>query len=246
MPDQNDNIAQNGPPPFDVDHLLRDLKDLPEVAAPLDFSEHLARTIEKIDDVEGVSWWKRFFLPAAEGGFRIPAYAYGAAAALAVLVVSVYVFNITSFEQDLRREIDPRPAIKETETGIQQGLGAEESNGDDEAPLENETQPLPLREESDNATQQSGPHSEDVTVTDEARSPAGRGQTAAPEAATGTQRTEPLREDDDQMEFRTRGFLGAKDALSPLDSLLSDSLRRADSLQRSRIELRSEPQPDTR
>ncbi|MBR9978843.1 MAG: hypothetical protein KFH87_12225 [Bacteroidetes bacterium] len=245
MPEQNDNIARNGPPPFDVDLLLHDLRELPEVAAPMDFSEHLSRKIEKIDNIEGISLWKRFFLPAAEGGFRIPAYAYGAVAALAVVFVSVYVFNITSFEQELHREIDPRPAIKESETRIRQGLDAKGSNGD-EAPLERETPPLPLIEESGDAIGQTERKSESGAGTDDALSQGGRAETSAPEAATATESAEPLRENDDQSEFRTRGFLGAEDALSHPDSLLSDSLRRADSLQRSRIDIQSEPEPEAR
>lgn len=88
--------------------LLKDLRAMPRISAPLDFQEHLRRRIEETEAV--LPWWKRFFAWRPGWGFGVPGYAYGAIAAAFVAVVAVYVFNTTNFEQELRRESERIPA----------------------------------------------------------------------------------------------------------------------------------------
>lgn len=90
--------------PEEQQRLLKDLRAMPRVSAPLDFSTHLARRIEEETSAATLPWWRRLFLSRTDGGVHIPAYAYGAAAASVLLIVSVYVFQTTDVERELRQE----------------------------------------------------------------------------------------------------------------------------------------------
>ena len=105
MSDTHDPRNSHDEVPEEQQRLLKDLRAMPRVSAPLDFAAHLASRLVEEEKTVPVSWWKRFFLPRTEGGFRIPAYAYAAAAASVVLVISVYVFQTTDVEQEMRDSI---------------------------------------------------------------------------------------------------------------------------------------------
>ncbi len=85
--------------------LLRDLRAMPRVSAPLDFTEHLRRRIDEIESFQ--PWWKRALAWKPTWGFGIPGYAYGAVATVFLAVFAVYMFNATDVERDLRRETAP-------------------------------------------------------------------------------------------------------------------------------------------
>ena len=85
------------------EQLLRDLRAMPRADAPLDFAAQLKRRIEA--EALVLPWWRRLFRAPSAGGFQLPSYAYGAAAAAVLVVVSVYVFQTTDVEQALREEV---------------------------------------------------------------------------------------------------------------------------------------------
>ncbi len=239
MSDPNDTQLANGEEPFENERLLKDLKSLPRISAPLDFSLHLREAIGEIEASDALPWWKRFFRPASEGGFQIPAFAYGAAAAMVVLIVSVYVISVTDFEREMQQQLTPQPPAGEQvqEDQVQTG----------KTPAENEAQP---RKEQKAATPR----------TDEQQSPAMQFEhvdqpapatlplersvyKSGEEAGTRTGRVnkkpvsiaEPQSKTEKQLEFRTRGLLMDEGSLPELkDSLAADSLRKLDSLRRLR------------
>jgi hypothetical protein len=166
MPDNKDITQQNGEAPFEPERLLHDLKAMPRVSAPMDFSYHLSKAIEEIEIRPATSWWKRLFIPATEGGFRIPGVAYGAVTVMVVLFFSVYVFKVTDFDRDLQQELDPNTPAEETmpaldaaaETEAETPSSSEQAGQGNIAP---ETQPAtPVTEPAARETQPATPVTE--------------------------------------------------------------------------------------
>lgn len=107
--------------------LLRDLRAMPRVSAPMDFQEHLSR---RIDDIESVQpWWKRALTWKPNWGFGIPGYAYGAVATVVIAVFAVYMFDATDVERELRRETVPAEKSQDILHEQAEIPGKEESTG---------------------------------------------------------------------------------------------------------------------
>ena len=105
MPDSQHPRNNQHASPEEPAALLRDLRAMPRVSAPMDFQEHLRR---RIDDMESAQpWWKRALAWRPSWGFGIPGYAYGAVATVFLAVFAVYLFNSTDVERELRRQTAP-------------------------------------------------------------------------------------------------------------------------------------------
>ncbi|MBN1449311.1 MAG: hypothetical protein JXA28_15400 [Bacteroidetes bacterium] len=117
--------------------LLRDLRAMPRVSAPLDFRQHLQQHIDESENT--LSWWKRLLSWKPGWGFGIPGYAYGAVAAAFVAVIAVYVFNTTDFERDLQQEQQELYRTTDPEQKV--------PDHQEELPAEADEQPLPLEDE---------------------------------------------------------------------------------------------------
>jgi hypothetical protein len=121
MSDLNNHNEQSPEPDDETFRPLRGtLRGLPKVAAPADFEFRLRQAIAAENVAPAPPWWKRFFLPAREGGFRMPVYAYGAVAAVLVVVFSYYVYQRTDMEQQVREQGRPEEQRVE-EPGISPG-----------------------------------------------------------------------------------------------------------------------------
>ena len=110
--------TQHSPLPVDPEEeqfsaLLRELRELPSVSAPIDFEYRLKRAIASEHAAPALPWWKRLLQSGQMGGFRIPAYAYGAVAAVVILVFSYYVYQRTNIKDELR-------GLEQTEEGIRE------------------------------------------------------------------------------------------------------------------------------
>lgn len=228
MPDANDITRSSGEPPFEPQRLLQDLKAMPRISAPMDFSTHLARAIAQSESAPVPPWWKRFFLPEVEGGFRIPGLAYGAVGLMVVLFFSVYVFQVTDFERDLRKETQPDTPAEETapeldpENSMESDLELRSIDSNSPDPVV-----APTADESEAPA---------VTPTEQpAAKPAEqpRARTEAPPSAPPAQPKQVEATDD--LEHNIRGFFEAEKKPA-MDSARSDSLRTLDSLRRLRVE----------
>jgi hypothetical protein len=242
MSEPNDITQQNGETPFEPERLLSDLKAMPRVSAPMDFSYHLSEAIAALDAEKPAPWWKRFFLPAIEGGFRIPALAYGGVTALVVLSVSVYVFNVTDFDRELQQQLDPRSTEQEMipERDLPPG---ETPGGSDHRPASPSAAPVESdaddrRDQADTpseskvespTTAPTLPEKTENDVQDAGRSP-------VPAVA------EPQSKSTGEKEYRVRGLLDMDLELRLSDSLANDSLRRLDSLRKLQSD-KSAPSP---
>lgn len=243
MSDPNDITQQNGESPFEPERLLKDLRSLPKVQAPMDFTYHLSQSIEQLESKERVAWWKRPFLPAVEGGFRIPALAYGAVAVMVVLFFSVYVFNVTDFERDMKQEMERgtedrmvAPDEQRTPSDVSdqkfKSKEAETGKRDMTPSVSRERQTTPDAG-TDAATDV--PTGRTTAVPAEpARQDMFRKSEQTPATLPAAAPAKPQSLDAVEEEFRVRGFLETDKDLRILDSLAGDSLRKLDSLRRLR------------
>lgn len=254
MSDQNDITQQNGEAPFEPERLLRDLKAIPRVSAPMDFSYHLSKAIEEIETRPNTSWWKRLFIPAAEGGFRIPAIAYGAVTVMVVLFFSVYVFKVTDFDRDLQQELEPGTPAEETMPSSDEVTGTkaetpstiEQQSQETTAP---ETQPVAPATEAPAADAPAEAAPKEVKQVPVPES-AGRPEDAKRQKNTTILPTavpaKPQSLEDVESEYRVRGFLEADKQITQKDSVKNDSLRRLDSIRRQKIGVPEQPPANPR
>lgn len=244
MPDHKDSTQHNGEAPFEPERLLRDLKAMPRVSAPMDFSYHLSKAIEKIETRPSTPWWKRLFIPAAEGGYRIPGIAYGAVTVMVVLFFSVYVFKVTDFDRDLRQEIDPDAPVEET---IPAGDAVDDARSEAPSSLEQKSQGTAVPEAQPAAPATDALKGEQQTPVSES---AGQTQDAARQKNTTILPTavpaKPQSLEDVESELRLRGFLEMDKQAAEKDSSKSDSLRRLDSIRRQKIGTPEPPPADPR
>lgn len=86
--------------------LIQDLRSLPRAQAPSDFARLLQ---QRIAAAPATPWWRR--LPGMDPLFpsRVPAFAYGAVALVAVVAFSLYVYKASNIEQQLQ----PAPRTEE-------------------------------------------------------------------------------------------------------------------------------------
>lgn len=244
MLDHKDNAQHNGEAPFEPERLLRDLKAMPRVSAPMDFSYHLSKAIEKIETRPSASWWKRLFIPASEGGFRIPGIAYGAVTVMVVLFFSVYVFKVTDFDRDLRQEIEPDAPVEET---IPEGDAVDDAKVEAPSSLEQKSQETSLPEAQPATPATDAPSGDQRTPVSES---AGQTPDAARQKSTTILPTavpaKPQSLEDVESEYRVRGFLEVDKQITPKDSSKIDSLRRLDSIRRQKIGAPEPPPADPR
>jgi hypothetical protein len=229
----------DGEVPFEPERLLHDLKTLPKVSAPMDFSYHLTTALTELDSASTLPWWKRFFRPAADGGFRISSIAYGTAAVMVVMIVSVYVISVTDFQREIQRELNPEPsAIEETESTPEKLEYPNDMNARDASPSsilpsrsEERAPAIEFKEQIDAKREErpAKPASKDVPESmlkktgerESGRSSIIPSAPALPQAKSA-----------EQFEFRTRGILDEEQNILVRDSSISDSIRRYDSLRR--------------
>ena len=215
------------------DALLRDLRSLPMVTAPLDFQVHLKQRIAEIEATATLPWWQRFFKPAREGGFPIPAFAYGAVATVVVLTVSIYVYRATNVEQTLQEK--PLQQIEQT------------------VPTAPESEPLPKEVQPTPKVEITVPSAEPTRIPApqvvEKKSNVPAKQLRAAPVTPPSEASPPAKEENDKTEafeliFKTRGGVDAYNAIT--DTTLSDSLRRLDSLRRYQLQHIPPKEPDPR
>lgn len=220
--------AEQHPEPG-YDALLRDLRSLPKVNAPLDFQHHLNEKLNALRHVEALPWWKRFFKPAREGGYQIPAFAYGAVATVVVLAVSVYVYRASFVEETFRSE---------QETPAEQVL-PEQQDIDQPAQQPVVKEKLPPPSPSSPATP---PAARQPELRPMPPPPVTR--TPAPAPAKKSQvREEANATESNELKFRTRGdFDYDPEFSSPQDSVM----RRLDSLRKLQMDRRPPNQPNPR
>jgi hypothetical protein len=257
MSDTIDTVNETGDLMHEPERLLNDLRAMPRINAPIDFSVHLSRALEEQKERSTTLWWKRLFRAASEGGFGIPAYAYGAVAAVTVLVVSVYVYNATDFEQELQQE-GVTPPIEEVERNVPVETDAirnelvppakvsrhpeAHTSSDDNAPIEkmeNDLAPAPA------------PAPVPASASAPASTPGRRDLKDARKRqmkSTATQEVkEGLEVSGESLAPTVRGFMDEEGPLMPLDtSDKADSLRRLDSLRQLNQDNMREPITDPR
>lgn len=254
MSDSIDTSMKDGDVPFEPERLLHDLKSMPKISAPMDFQYHLSDALSQIDSEIALPWWKRFFRPAADGGFRIPALAYGSAAVMVLMIVSVYVISVTNVEQDLQQEFDSsvNPA---KEDPVSEEVPASDNflKESEAAPLNSEQmQPSSLLPAKPRGESQSEDLMELKKKTGEAAAPATESLPRKNDRQSGRTSTvpaaaaEPQAKSTEKMEFRTRGLLLEDEDISVQDSAMSDSLRKLDSLRRLKLDSRAKPLNDPR
>jgi hypothetical protein len=211
------------------DRLLQDLRSLPKNNAPLDFQYHLTERISALRQVQALPWWKRFFKPASEGGYAVPAFAYGAVATVAVLAVSVYVYRASYVEETFRSEQEApvehiAPIQPATETPADQ-------------PALQKDLPSPSAPVTAPDVQQSGRQQAPPPPVSVPPSPS-----AAP-AKKSDVREEAEATESYELKFKTRGgFDYDPEFSSPQDSIQ----RRFDSLRRFQMDTRLPKQPNPR
>ncbi len=159
MSDQRSNTTD---PVVDPDEafvpLLRDLRAMPKIDAPLDFEYQLKQRLAAAS-VPRLSWWQR--LPVINLGFlRVPALAYGPVAGMAVLAFTLYVYET----RDLPKQIESVPIPVER---VEEGLQSPEPSRPKSDPLSPASeQERKLREQqaaerrAQRSTEQSAPASE--------------------------------------------------------------------------------------
>ncbi|PLX32490.1 MAG: hypothetical protein C0600_02600 [Ignavibacteria bacterium] len=244
MSDSIDTRKEQGDAMHEPERLLNDLRQMPRVSAPMDFSAHLSRKLEELEQQAALPWWKRFFRSPAHGGFSLPAYAYGAVGAFVVLFVSVYVFNVTDVEQDIQDEMFDTP--------VEQSEDIEKTEEANETLEIAPTTPQSLLPSDDAAKEVKdatpSPSSDAMERRDAGRL---RGSEAPSRAADKSLRSE---QDMDAEGLHqkvyaptVRGFLDEEGPLTPLDSSrTADSLRRLDSLRKLNQARPPKPAKDTR
>ncbi len=104
MIDTNEHRDTDMNPGQPNETLLRDLRSMSKISAPIDFHHHLRMKIEELELVKSLPWWKRFFRPVRDGGYPIPAFAYGAVATVVILAGSLYVYRASFVEETYRSE----------------------------------------------------------------------------------------------------------------------------------------------
>jgi hypothetical protein len=211
------------------DKLLQDLRSLPKNNAPLDFQYHLNERISALRQIEALPWWKRFFKPAREGGYAVPAFAYGAVATVAVLAVSVYVYRASYVEETFRSEQEApveqiAPIHPATETPADQPAVKKD--------LHSPSAPVTAPDAQQSGRQKAPPPPASVPP-----SPA-----AAP-AKKSEVRQEGEATESYELKFKTRGgFEYDPEFSSPQDSIE----RRLDSLRRFQMDTKQPKQPNPR
>lgn len=222
--------AEQHPEPG-YDQLLRDLRSLPKVNAPLDFQHHLNEKLNALRHVEALPWWKRFLTPAREGGYQIPAFAYGAVATVVVLAVSVYVYRASYVEETFRSEQEtPLEEVVPEQPEIEQP--AQQPPVNEDRPSPSPSAPVTTPDASQTGRRQAPPPP----------APKAPSPIAAP-AKKSQVREEVDATESNELRFKTRGDFDYDPEFSaPQDSIL----RRLDSLRKLQMDKRPPNQPNPR
>ncbi|MFA6232596.1 MAG: hypothetical protein WC824_00235 [Bacteroidota bacterium] len=253
MSESNDIKMVDGDVPFEPKRLLQDLRAMPKVSAPMDFSYHLTETLSQMDTEAALPWWKRFFRPAADGGFRIPALAYGTAAVMAVMLVSVYVISVTDFQREIQQQFKPGQSATEeapaTSTPKREadGRSPQDANQIPSSLVPSETDRLSRQSQPDvkieRNEQSIRPKLKDAPPTNlEEKSESKSSRSIVAPAAPSL----PQVKSEEQLEFRTRGFLDEEQKIPVAKGMVSDSVRKLDSLRRLKKDNLPKPSSDPR
>jgi hypothetical protein len=109
MPSNNEHTPEQE----DFSKLIGDLRSMPQAKAPSNFEYLLQQKILE-SQVKQTPWWKRFFVHGFEiGGFRLPAYAYGGAAAVLIITFGLYLYNASDFDTQLQKMDAETPLERE-------------------------------------------------------------------------------------------------------------------------------------
>lgn len=216
MLDTNEHRDTDMHPEQPHDKLLRDLRSMSKIPAPIDFHHHLRMKIEELELAKSLPWWKRFFKPVREGGYPIPAFAYGAVATVVILAGSLYVYRASFVEETYRLE-QTTPAEQQQVEQPKEALRQTDETVVPPAAVEKPVIKSKLRRKSPTLKPATPPPS---------AAPAGK---HSPYEIDATESYE--------LKLRTRG--GYQYNGDPKDTNRADSLRRLDSLKS--IKLKPEP-----
>ncbi|MFZ1729240.1 MAG: hypothetical protein WBQ23_01325 [Bacteroidota bacterium] len=255
MSDSNDTSMMNGDVPFESERLLNDLRAMPKVSAPMDFAYHLSAAIAEMDSGAELPWWKRFFRHAADGGFRVPAFAYGAAAVMVVMIVSVYVVSVTDFQQEIQKEFAPgRSATEEAPVESDAVTDSDELTPNNTmkgpaslVPSESVQTASPIERNELKADRKDGESAPPAVKQTQIAAPDKKSERQSGRSSVSPAAPAPPEEKSSEpIEFRTRGILSEEQDSPVMDSMVSDSIRRLDSLRRLKKDIPTKPSTDPR